>query len=151
VTQLNRRLERLEAGRRKWENAPYIFDPNGNHPKDRLYRLHFKMCERSQAFREGREVPAYRQENIEELRRLDVELTHEGGIEEWWQSPGWQSPEALATLEAMETEARRRLELGKGLAPEEWPLVWGVEEEEKGALPMYEKDKNRQGSGAFPP
>jgi hypothetical protein len=95
-----------------------------------MYRLHFKLHARSRAQREGREVPAYTQENIEELRRLDVELIHEGGIEEWRQSPSWQSPEAVEMLDAWEAETRRRLELGKDLAPEEWHLVWGLEDED---------------------
>ena len=47
------------------------------------------------------------------------------------ESIGWQSPEAQQALNEWEQEAWRRVEKGKDLPPEQWCVVWGVDDEEE--------------------
>jgi hypothetical protein len=89
------------------------------------------MIARHQARREGKEPPPYTQEEIEEMRRSDIETVEGRGVEaQLRESIGWQSLEAQQSLDKWEQKARRRVEKAKGLPPERWGEVWGVDEEE---------------------
>ena len=134
----DRRLERLEAkaARLGSEPGPYVFDPTGTRPKDLAHRVYFKEIERHRARAEGREPPAYDRAEIERMREDDLETVAGGGAAAWLRgSPGWQSEEGQATLDAWEAGARRRMEAAKDLQPELWGEVWGADEttEEEGS------------------
>ncbi len=118
-----KRLEKLEAGTGKGTAARWEV-PIGT-------RLYLTMLARSQARAEGKEPPEYSWEEIEEMRRSDIESVEGRGVEaQLRESIGWQSPEAQQRLDEWEQEARRRVEKAKYLPPERWVEVWGVDEEE---------------------
>ncbi len=123
VSSLERRLEKLETGAGKdaasrWEGPIET-------------RVYLTTIARHQARREGKEPPPYTQEEIEEMRRSDIESVEGRGVVGWLrESTGWQSPEAQQSLNEWEQESRRKLELAKDLPPERWGEVWGVDEEE---------------------
>lgn len=115
-----KRLERLEA-----ENSDgFAPDPS--------YWAAMVLCkhhERLTARREGREPPPYSQEEIEEMRRDDLEVAAGGGVVGWLrEGGGWQSEEARAKLDGWEQDARRRLEQAESLPPERWCEVWGADD-----------------------
>jgi hypothetical protein len=118
-----KRLERLEAGAgegvaSRWE-VPIET------------RLYLTRIARHQARITGEEPPPYTQEEIEEMRRSDIQSAEGRGTEaRLRESIGWQSPEAQQALDEWEQEARRRVEKGKDLPPERWGEVWGGDDEE---------------------
>jgi hypothetical protein len=123
VSSLERRLERLEAGAGK-DAASRWEVPIGT-------RVYFKMVERYRSRVAGEEVPPYAQEEIEEMRRHDLETVSGNGVRAYVRdSPGWQTLEAQQLLEEWEEVARRRLETAKDLPPERWHEVWGSKDEE---------------------
>ena len=64
------------------------------------------------------------------MRRSDIESVEGRGVEaQLRESIGWQSPEAQQALDEWEQKARRRVEKAKGLPPERWGEVWGVDDE----------------------
>ena len=119
---LERRLEKLEARAGKdaasrWE-VPI---------ETRVYLARVARC---QARAEGKELPPYTHEEIEEMRRSDTESVEGRGVVGWLrESTGWQSLEAQQALDEWEQDARKRLERAKDLPPERWGEVWGVDEE----------------------
>ena len=116
---LGRRLEKLEAGAEK--------DTASRWEVPIETRLYLTMVARHQARAEGEEPPPYTHEEIEEMRRSDIETVEGRGTEAQLRaSIGWQSPEAQQSLDEWEQEARRRLELAKDLPAERWGEVWGV-------------------------
>jgi hypothetical protein len=119
---MRRRLERLEVGAEDrlsgWKVPPEVL-------------VLAKAGERHQAIQEGREPPPYTQEEIEEMRRTDIEIVEGSGAAQHYRDiPGWQSEEAQRMLDSWEEEARRRVELGKDLPPERWSEVWGADDNE---------------------
>ena len=102
---LRRRLEHLE-GQAEKGSAP--------HEDGESYRLAMVLCkhvERHQARIAGEDPPPYTPEEIEEMRRLDMESVEGRGVEaQLRESIGWQSPEAQQALDEWEQDARRRLE-----------------------------------------
>jgi hypothetical protein len=126
---LKRRLEDLEDRRRKVEE-PHTMPPE--------VLVLTKMSERYQARTEGKEPPSYTQEEIEEMRRSDIETMEGRGVEASLRgSIGWQSPEAQQSLDEWEQEARRRVEKAKDFPPERWCEVWGVESHQHPPLLGY--------------
>jgi hypothetical protein len=90
-------------------------------------RILAKAVERHQARNDGREPPPYAQEEIEQLRRYDLEIAAGGGVVgQFRESLGWQSEEAHELLDDWERDAHRRLEQAKSLPPKRWCEVWGV-------------------------
>jgi hypothetical protein len=88
-----------------------------------------KAVERHQVRNYGREPPPYAQEEIEEMRRDDLEVAAGGGVVGWLrEGGGWQSKECRAKLDGWEEEAYRRLEQAENLPPERWCEVWGVDD-----------------------
>jgi hypothetical protein len=88
-----------------------------------------KAIARDQARKEGKEPPSYTQEEIEEMRRSDLEVAEGGGVVGVFrQSRGWQSEEARELLDSWERDAHRRLEQAQDLSPERWREVWGVDD-----------------------
>ena len=112
---LHRRLERLEAV----VTGPEAYTmPIG-------MRVLVKTVERERACIDALPPPGYTQEEIEELRRGDVEIVAGGGTVSWLRDdPGWQTPEAQALLDEWEADARRRVELTEALPPERWHEVY---------------------------
>jgi hypothetical protein len=95
-------------------------------------RILTKAVARHQAQKEGREAPPYTQEELEEMRRDDLETVAGEGFEaQMRENAGWQTEEGQALLDAWEEDAHRRLDAAEGLPPEEWHLVWGVDDEEE--------------------
>jgi hypothetical protein len=123
---LKRRLEHLEGQAEKM-SAP---DEGG----EESYWAAMVLCkhvERHQARIAGEEPPPYTQEEIEEMRRSDIESVEGRGVVGCLrESTGWQTLEAQQALDEWEQEARRRVEKGKNLPPERWGEVWGVDDEE---------------------
>ena len=118
-----RRLEKLKAGVGKSAASRWEV-PIGT-------RLYLTMVARHQARTEGNEPLPYTQEEIEEMRRSDIQSVEGRGVEaQLRESIGWQSPEAQQMLGEWEEEARKRVEKAKYLPPERWGEVWGVDEEE---------------------
>ena len=123
MSSLERRLERLEAGAGK-DAASRWEVPIGT-------RVYLKMVERYRSRVAGEEVPPYAQEEIEEMRRHDLETVSGSGVRAFVRdSPGWQSPEAQQLLDEWEEGTRRRLERAKDLPPERWHEVWGSKDKE---------------------
>ena len=121
---LNRRIRKL-GSERKEPGEEWVIPPE--------VRVVTKAAERYQAWTEGREMPPYTQEEIEEMRRADIEILEGSGVEQHYRDvPGWQSEEAQRMLDSWEEEAHRRVELGKDLPPELWGEVWGADEDERG-------------------
>jgi hypothetical protein len=88
-----------------------------------------KAIARDQARREGKEPPPYTQEEIEEMRRDDMEIAAGGGVVgKLRASVGWRSEEARAKLNEWEEGAHKRLEQAENLPPERWSEVWGVDD-----------------------
>ena len=117
---IERRLEKLEAG------AP---GPEWIVPIE--VRILTKAAARHHALEHGREPPPYTSEEIAELRRDDLEIVAgRGVVGECSHDKGWQSAEARELLASWESEAHRRVELGKDLPPERWHEVWGADENE---------------------
>lgn len=86
-----------------------------------------KAVARHQAREEGKELPPYTQEEIEEMRRDDLEVVAGGGVVGWLRGGGgWQSEEARVRLDEWEEDAHRRLEQAENLPPGRWCEVWGV-------------------------
>jgi hypothetical protein len=123
VSSLEHRIEKLEAGVEKksasrWQIPPEVL-------------VYTKMCERNRARTKGREPPEYSWEEIEEMRRQDLETVSGNGADASLRnSIGWQTPEAQRMLSEWQEDARRRLERAEGLPPERWGEVWGSEDEE---------------------
>jgi hypothetical protein len=90
-------------------------------------RVLLKAVARHQAREEGKEPPPYTQEEIEEMRRDDLEIAAGGGVVGWLrEGAGWRSEEARTKLDEWEQDAYRRLEQAQNLPPERWSEVWGV-------------------------
>jgi hypothetical protein len=88
-----------------------------------------KAIARHQARVEGKEPPPYTQEEIEKMRRDDLEVIAGGGVVGVFrESRGWLSEEARGLLDSWERNARRRLKQAKNLPPERWWEVWGVDD-----------------------
>jgi hypothetical protein len=88
-------------------------------------RVFFSTMERVQAREEGRKPRPYTQEEIEHLRRCDLEIAAGGGVVGWLrQSVGWKSVDCQESLDAWRADARRRVEAGKDRLPELWHEVW---------------------------
>jgi hypothetical protein len=69
------------------------------------------------------------------MRRDDLETVAGEGFEaQMRENAGWQTEGGQALLDAWEEEARRRLDAAEGLPPERWHEVWGVDDEEEGAV-----------------
>jgi hypothetical protein len=112
VRSLERRLERLEGGVEKSASRWQI-------PFEVL--VYTKMCERYRARTEGKEPTEYSWEEIEEMRRQDLEtISGKGAEASLRDSIGWQIPEAQQILDEWEEDARRRLAEAEGLPPERW-------------------------------
>jgi hypothetical protein len=123
VRDARKRLEKLEAGAGKGVASRWEVPIET--------RLYLTLAARYQARAEGKEPPPYTPEEIEEMRRSDIESVEGRGVVGWLrESTGWQSPEAQQSLKEWEQEARRRVQKGKDLPPERWAEVWGVDEEE---------------------
>lgn len=87
-----------------------------------------KAVARHQARDEGKKLPPYTQEEIEEMRWDDLEIAAGGGVVgHLRENVGWQSAEGRAKLKEWEEDAHRRLEQAKSLPPERWCEVWGVD------------------------
>jgi hypothetical protein len=122
VSSLERRLEKLEAGAGKGAASRWEIPI--------ATRVYLTMVARCQARMEGKEPSPYSQEEIEELRRWDLETAEGQGTQAHYRnSPGWQSEESQALLDFWEQGAQRRVEKAKDLPPERWGEVWGVDEE----------------------
>jgi hypothetical protein len=122
VGSLEHRVEKLEAG------AGKVAASRWEVPIET--RLYLTRIAGQQARKQGKEPPPYTQEEIEEMRRSDIQSAEWRGVEaQLRESIGWQSPEAQQALDEWEQEARRRVEKGKDLPPERWGEVWGVDEE----------------------
>ena len=95
-------------------------------------RILTKAVARHHALEDGRKPPPYTSEEIAELRRDDLEIVAGGGVvgECRNNSKGWQSAVARELLASWESEAHRRVELGKDLPPERWGEVWGADDNE---------------------
>jgi hypothetical protein len=107
---------RMETETRRGETPPDV-------------RVLLKAVERHQAREKGKEPPPYTQEEIEEMRRYDLEIAAGGGVVgQLRESVGWQSEEGRAKLKEWEEEAHRRLEQAENLPPERWSEVWGVDD-----------------------
>ena len=120
VSSLERRLERLEAGAERGTASRWEVPIET--------RVYLTTIARHQARAEGKEPPPYTQEEIEEMRRSDIESVEGRGTEaQLRESIGRQSSEAQQSLDEGEQEARRRLELAKDLPAERWGEVWGVD------------------------
>jgi hypothetical protein len=88
-----------------------------------------KAVAHHQARGEGKEPPPYTQEEIEQMRRDDLEIAAGGGVVGWLrESGGWQSTEGRAKLKEWEEAAHWRLEQAENLPPERWGEVWGVDD-----------------------
>jgi hypothetical protein len=88
-----------------------------------------KVIARHQARGESKEPPPYTQEEIEEMRRDDLEIAAGGGVVgQLRESVGWQSEEGRAKLNEWEGDAHKRLEQAENLPPERWSEVWGVDD-----------------------
>ena len=88
-----------------------------------------KAIARDQARREGKRPPPYTQEEIEEMRKEDLEIAAGGGVVGWLrEGGGWQTEEARARLNEWEQDAHRRLEQAENLPCERWFEVWGVDD-----------------------
>ena len=123
MSSLERRLERLEVGAGK-DAASRWEVPIGT-------RVYLKMVERYRSRVAGQEMPPYAQEEIEEMRRHDLETVSGNGVRVFVRdSPGWQTLEAQQLLDEWEEGAQRRLETAKELPPERWHEVWGSKDEE---------------------
>jgi hypothetical protein len=114
-----RRLRQLEARLRD----------SGATPSTPLeLRVYFSTMERLKAREEDRQPRSYTQEEIEHLRRGDLEIAAGGGVVGLLRhSVGWKSDDCQAGLDAWEEDARRRVEAAKDLPPERWREVWGGE------------------------
>jgi hypothetical protein len=122
VGSLNRRIRKLEREKRE-PGEVWVIPPE--------VQVVTKAAERYQAWVEGRKMPPYTQEEIEEMRRADIEIVEGSGVAQHYRDVlGWQSEEAQRMLDSWEEEARRRVELGKDLPPERWREVWGADEDE---------------------
>ena len=89
------------------------------------------MVERYRSRVAGEEVPPYAQEEIEEMRRHDLETVSGNGVRAFVRdSPGWQTLEAQQILGKWEDDARKRLEQADDLPSERWCEVWGSKDEE---------------------
>jgi hypothetical protein len=117
-----KRLERLEGGAGK--------DATSRSEVPIETCLYLTRVARHQARKEGKEPPPYTQEEIEVMRRSDIQSVEGRSVEaQLRESIGWQAPEAQQALDEWEQNARRRVEKGKDLPPERWGEVWGVDEE----------------------
>lgn len=88
-----------------------------------------KAVARHQARGEGKEPPPYTQDEIEEMRRDDLEVAAGGGVVgRLREARGWHSEEARAKLDEWEEDAHRRLEHAENLPPERWCEVWGTDD-----------------------
>jgi hypothetical protein len=112
VGSIKRRVELLEAKtpqeNDRWEIPPEV-------------QVLCKEISRERARIEGRRVPCYTPEELEELYKSDCETAAGGGAVGWLRSDsrGWKSPEAQAELEAWQEAARRRcarIEAGESLS-----------------------------------
>jgi hypothetical protein len=86
---LRRRLERLEAAdatTQEWSVPPEV-------------NVHLKAVARYRASEEGKEPPPYTREELEEMRRQDLE-TVAGGYDDHREGPGWQSEEAQRFIDS---------------------------------------------------
>jgi hypothetical protein len=89
----------------------------------------FKAIARDQARKEGEELPPYTQEEIEEMRRDDLEVAAGGDVVGVFrESGGWQFEEALELLDSWERDAHRRLRQAQNLPPKRWCEVWGADD-----------------------
>jgi hypothetical protein len=123
---IERRLQKLEGG---------TSDANSEWVTPIEVSVHCKAVERSQALRDGKELPAYSREEIAAMRQWDLETVEGKGVEARLRdSPGWRTPGSQELLDEWEEEARRRHEATEGLPPERWHEVWSVDDEEEGAV-----------------
>jgi hypothetical protein len=121
VRDAKRRLERLEAEAGKGALSRWEV-PIG-------LRAYLTMVARCQARTEGKEPPEYSWEEIEEMRRQDLETVSGIGADASSRdSIGWQTPEAERMLDEWQEDARRRVQKAEGLPPERWGEIWGVDE-----------------------
>ncbi len=98
---LERRLNDLEARASRT-------DPRRESPIE--VRVLLKAVARHQARERGEELPAYTEEELEEMRREDLDVVAGGGaVGQLRDSPGWREPEAQTRLDEWEEDARRRL------------------------------------------
>ncbi len=119
---VRKRLEKLEATAEKATSSELPIE----------LRVYLKTVERYGARERGEEPPPYDQEEIEELRRDDLEaVAGHGFIQELRDSRGWQSPEGQHILSQWEEGAKRRVEKANDLPPERWHEVWGVDNEDE--------------------
>ena len=79
-------------------------------------RLLAKYMERNRAFAEGRELPAYTDEELRAKYESDLEVAAGEGVVGWLRgSAGWSRPEERRMLEIWEEQARRRVEAAQSL------------------------------------
>lgn len=113
----DRRLEALEA-READVNPEWIVPIE--------VRVHLRAVARHHALGAGKRPPPYTQEEIEAMRRWDLETVEGRGVQaQLRDEAGWQSEEARELLDSWEEGARRRLAAAKDLPPERWGEVWG--------------------------
>jgi hypothetical protein len=140
VGNLESRLQRLEEQTEKansqWEVPMYT-------------RIYLKHIERHRARKEGHEPPPFTQEEIEYLYQEDLqEAAGEGTTAHYRASPGWQTEEAEALLDAWQKSAARRVELVEELGEEEWRDVYnkdlGSLDEAQEGLSIFDLPENEQ-------
>src|SRR5215204_2411807 len=73
-------------------------------------RVHMKAVARYHALEHGKEPPPYSREEIEAMRRWDLEIVEGRGVRaQLRDSAGWQSEEALERFSKLYEEERRGL------------------------------------------
>ena len=79
-------------------------------------RLLVKYMERRRAFEEGRELPAYTDEELNAKYQSDLEVAAGEGVVGWLRgSAGWARPQERQLLAIWEEQARRRVEAAQNL------------------------------------
>jgi hypothetical protein len=102
-------------------------------------RVHMKAVARHQAREDDKRPPSYTEEEIEAMRRWDLETVEGRGVEaQLRDNPGWKCEETREFLCAWEEGARRRLAATDGLPRERWHEVYerDGDDEEPGVASM---------------
>jgi hypothetical protein len=105
VARARERLERLE------KRAAPVEDPGAQEQRMRIFLLHKEIgnCRR---VAEGKEPIPLTSEEEEFEREEARRFIHEGGLETYRNSSGWQTPEAQALLDEWERSNKAKLQEG---------------------------------------